>query len=171
LGNSQVPHVNENWIAAAFKPPSTRSSEDIEALEPSDAYIAELKNADVIVLGAPMYNWSIPSSLKAYVDQIIRVNETFKIDPDDNRHPYIGLLKNKTLVLLLSRGDVAYEKGKYNEHLNFQSTYLTTVFNIIGIRDIHVISVNGTSQDWVILQKSIEKSHQDIRELIDMKLH
>jgi FMN-dependent NADH-azoreductase len=170
LGNTYVPHVSEKWIAAAFKPESARLPEEIEALKTSDVYITELRNADIIVVGAPMYNWSIPSSLKAYIDQIMRVNETFKVDPTDRHHPYIGLLKNKTLILLLSRGDEAYEKGKYNEHMNFQSTYLTTVFNIIGIRNIHVIAVNGTSLDWVKLQKSTEASHQSIKELIEMEL-
>jgi len=170
LGNADVPHVNENWIAAAFKPESTRSAEEIEALKTSDAYITELKKADVIVIGVPMYNWSIPSSLKAYIDQIMRVNETFRVDPTDMRHPYVGLLENKTLILLLSRGDEAYEQGEYNAHMNFQSSYLKTVFNIIGIGNIHVISISGTSLDRVKLQKSIEASRQDIRELIEIKL-
>jgi len=170
LGNTDVPHVNENWIAAAFKPESTRSLQEMGALKTSDAYIAELHHADVIVLGAPMYNWSIPSSLKAYIDQVIRVGETFTVDPTDLRHPYIGLLKNKTLILLLSRGDQAYEKGEYNEHMNFQSTYLKTVFTIMGINNIHVISISGSSLDKEKFQKSVEASHQAIRDLIEMKL-
>jgi FMN-dependent NADH-azoreductase len=59
------------------------------------------------------------------------------------QNPYIGLLENKTLFLLLSRGAQGYEKGEYNEHMNFQSDYLKTVFNIMGISNIHVIAING----------------------------
>ena len=170
LGNNDVPHVNENWIAAAFKPESGKSYEEIKALKTSDTYISELRKAEIIVLGSPMYNWSIPSSLKAYLDQVIRVHETFEVEPAELGNQYVGLLRNKTLILLLTRGDQAYEKGEHNEHMNFQSTYLKTVFNIMGISDIHVVALNGTSLDKSRLQLSIEASHREIRDLIDMKL-
>jgi FMN-dependent NADH-azoreductase len=170
LGNTYVPHVNENWIAAAFKPEAARSEEEIEALKTSDAYIAELREADVIVLGAPMYNWSIPSVLKAYIDQIVRVNETFKFNRVNAQDPYTGLLENKTLFLLLSRGEPGYEKGDYNEHMNFQSTYLKTVFNIMGISNIHVVAINGLSYGPEKLKKSLDISHQDVRDLIEREL-
>lgn len=145
LGNEEVPHVTENWIEAAFKAEADRSQEDIAALKISDMYISELKEADVIVIGAPMYNWSVPSVLKAYIDQILRVNETFKIDRDNIHRRYAGMLENKTLFLLLSRGDEGYEKGAYNEYMDFQTPYLKTVFNVMGIRNIHALAVNGKS--------------------------
>lgn len=170
LGNAEVPHINQNWIAAAFKPKTARSEEETEALETSDMYISELREADVIVIGSPMYNWSVPSTLKAYIDQILRVNETWKINPDDKQNPYIGLLENKTLFLFLTRGAQGYEKGEYNEHMNFQSNYLKTVFNIIGITNIHVIAINGASFDGQKFRESIEASHQNISELIEMEL-
>jgi len=170
LGNTEVPHVDENWIAAAFKPEAKRSEEDREALKTSDAYISELREADVIVLGSPMYNWSIPSALKAYIDQVLRVNETFTIDPAHVQNPYVGLLKNKTLLLLLSRGEQGYEKGGYNEHMDFQSTYLKTVFNIIGIRNIRVIAISGKPFDSEKVKNSIDTAHQTIRGLIEMEL-
>ena len=171
LGNADVPHINENWIAAAFKPAAARSVEEVEALKISDTYIAELREADVIVLGSPMYNWSVPSALKAYIDQILRVNETWKFNSADIQNPYIGLLQNKTLFLLLSRGAQGYEKGGYNEHMDFQSDYLKTVFNIIGISNIHVIAVNGQSYDPEKFKRSVDTSHQDIRDLVELELN
>ncbi len=171
LAESHVPHINENWIAAAFKPENLRSLQEIEALKTSDEYIAELRDADVIVIGAPMYNWSIPSSLKAYIDQVLRVNETWKLNPENMQNPYIGLLENKTVFLLLSRGAQGYEKGEYNEHMNFQSNYLKTVFNIIGITNIHTVAINGESFDPEKYQESINNSHQAIRDLIDKELN
>lgn len=170
LGNTDVPHVNENWIAAAFKPEAARSDDEIEALKISDAYISELREADVIVVGSPMYNWSIPSTLKAYLDQVLRVNETFKVDPTEVQNPYVGLLKNKTVFLLLSRGEQGYEKGGYNEHMDFQSTYLKTVFAIMGIRRVHVIAISGKSSDAEKLKQSIDTAHQSIRDLVEMEL-
>ena len=160
LGNTDVPHVNQNWISAAFKPAAARSEEEIEALKTSDLYIAELKEADVIVLGTPMYNWSIPSSLKAYIDQVLRVNETFRFDRSNMQHPYVGLLQNKTVFLLLSRGNQGYEKGGYNEHMNFQSDYLKTVFNIMGISNIHVVVVDGAAIDKETLKESADTAYQ-----------
>lgn len=171
LGESHVPHINENWIAAAFKPEALRSLQEIEALKTSDEYIAELREADVIVIGAPMYNWSIPSTLKAYIDQVLRVNETWKLNPENMQNPYIGLLQNKTVFLLLSRGAQGYEKGEYNEHMNFQSNYLKTVFNIIGITNIHTVAVNGESFDPEKYQQSINHSHQMIKTLIEKELN
>ena len=165
-----VPHVNENWIAAAFKSETARTEDEKKALETSDAFIAELHHADVIVLGAPMYNWSIPSALKAYIDQVVRVNKTFKFDASNPQYPYIGLLENKTLFLLLSRGDQGYEKGGYNEHMNFQDPYLKTVFNIMGVHHIHVIAINGVSYGPEKAQKSIALSHQELKDLIDLEL-
>lgn len=156
LGNTDVPHVNENWIAAAFKPEASRSAADIEALKISDAYISELREADVIVVGSPMYNWSVPSSLKAYIDQVLRVNATFRVDRTNTQNPYVGLLENKTLFLLLSRGDEGYEKGEYNEHMNFQGTYLKTVFNVMGISNIHVFTTNGKPSDAELFKKALE---------------
>ena len=170
LGNVHVPHIDEQWIAAAFKPVAARSAEEMESLRVSDSYIAELREADVIVLGAPMYNWSIPSTVKAYIDQVLRVNETWRINPANPLNPYVGLLHNKTLILLLSRGSQGYEKGGYNEHMNFQSTYLKTVFGIIGISDVHVISIDGESSDRDRLREVITQSYERVRELIEMEL-
>lgn len=96
VGQEPIPHVTESWIAAAFKPAALRTEQDLEALRISDLLIAELKKADVIVLGSPMYNWSIPSALKAYLDQVIRVNETIEISSSDPENPYNGLLKTKS---------------------------------------------------------------------------
>lgn len=167
LGNTDVPHIDEHWINAAFKSEAYRSDEEIEALKMSDLYISELKKADIIVLGSPMYNWSIPSALKAYIDQVVRVNETWKRNPDDIQNPYIGLLQNKTVFLLLSRGAQGYEKGEYNEHIDFQTDYLKRVFNVMGIRHIHVVTVNGESFDADKYKMSISAAHRKIVELID----
>ncbi|MNR35681.1 FMN-dependent NADH-azoreductase 1 [compost metagenome] len=117
-----------------------------------------------------MYNWSVPSSLKAYIDQVLRVNETWEVNHEDQRNPYIGLLKNKSLFLLLSRGAQGYEKGGYNEHMNFQSDYLRTVFNIIGITDIQEVSVDGEAFGTEAFELAKNNSNARIKVLIKRHL-
>jgi len=170
LGNTAVPHVNEKWIAAISKREALRTEEEMEVLKISNTYISELHAADVIVLGVPMYNWSIPSALKAYIDQIMRINETWKLNPENKLKPYTGLLKDKTLFLLLARGSNGYESGELNQHMNHQSTYLKTIFNVMGINNIHEIAVNGTSLDVEELNLSINKAQQLIKDHIEMEL-
>lgn len=170
LGNENIPHINENWIAAAFKPETARSEEEKEALKTSDLYIAQLHEADIIVVGTPMYNWSVPSALKAYIDQVVRVNETWKLNPGNYENPYIGLLENKTVYLLVSRGAQGYEKGGYNEHMNYQTNYLKTVFNVMGIHNIHLVAIDGATLDPENLKQTIENSHQKVKSLVEKEL-
>jgi FMN-dependent NADH-azoreductase len=144
VGRENIPHVSEEWIAGAFTPPALRTAENAAALEVSNVLISELKEADVIVLGTPMYNWSIPSALKAYFDQVLRVNETVLINPKDPS-PYTGLLKDKKAFIFLVRGNAGYEPGEHLEHLNFQSEYLKTVFRIMGIDDVKEVILNGAA--------------------------
>jgi FMN-dependent NADH-azoreductase len=165
VGQEAIPHVSELWISAAFKPAELRTEDEINVLKTSDMYITELKAADVIVLGTPMYNWSIPSVLKAYLDQVIRANETVKMRPDDPTNPYRGLLKDKKVYLLFSRGNAGYEKDEYFTHMNFQTEYLKTVFNIMGLTDIQQIALNGSAFDPEVYEQSKKDVYSKIAEM------
>ncbi|MDW8848953.1 NAD(P)H-dependent oxidoreductase [Flavobacterium sp. MMLR14_040] len=168
---SEVPYITESWIEAAAKKKEERSEADNNALKVSDVYIKELKDADIIVLGSPMYNWSVPGILKAYIDQIVRVNETWKFNHDHPTNPYKGLLEHKTLFLLLARGGTGYGKGEPNEHMNFQNTYLELVFQLIGIQNIHTVAIDGVSVDPEKLYQRIENAYQSIKNLIANKVY
>jgi FMN-dependent NADH-azoreductase len=165
VGREPIPHVSELWISAAFKPAGARTQAEIDVLKTSDRYIAELKAADVIVLGTPMYNWSIPSVLKAYLDQVIRANETVKMRPDDPCNPYRGLLKDKKVYLLFSRGNAGYEKGEYYAHMNFQTEYLKTVFRIMGLTDIEEAALNGSAFDPELYEQAKKDVYHKIAEM------
>jgi FMN-dependent NADH-azoreductase len=165
VGREPIPHVSELWISAAFKPAELRTEEEVNVLKASDQYIAEIMAADVIVLGTPMYNWSIPSVLKAYLDQVIRANETVKMRPDDPQNPYRGLLKDKQVYLLFSRGNAGYEKGEYYEHMNFQTEYLKTVFKIMGLTDIQEVALNGSAFDPEVYEQSKKDVYHQIAEI------
>lgn len=165
VGREPIPHVTELWISAAFKPAGQRTEAERNVLKTSEQYIAELKAADVIVLGTPMYNWSIPSVLKAYLDQVIRANETVKMRPDDPQNPYRGLLKDKKVYLLFSRGNAGYEQGEYYAHMNFQAEYLKTVFRIMGLTDIKEIALNGSALDLQVYEQAKMHIYQKIAEM------
>ncbi len=162
VGQESIPHVTEAWIAGAFKPSELRTADDLEALRVSDELVAELKEADVIVLGTPMYNWSVPSALKAYIDQVLRVNETVLISNDNPEHPYTGLLKNKKVYLLMARGNNGYDPGDFYEYMDFQTNYLKTVFRIMGINDVTDLAINGAG----LLQESLDFAGERVARLI-----
>ncbi|QEC51884.1 flavodoxin-like protein [Anseongella ginsenosidimutans] len=73
VGLSSIPHITESWIASAFVKVEDRTEENQRPLEFSNVLVRELQAADIYVIGTPMYNWSIPSGLKAYIDQVMRI--------------------------------------------------------------------------------------------------
>ena len=166
LSVNKIPFVDETWVAAAAKAKAMRTPEEMATLVFSDELVAELKAADVIIIGSPMYNWSVPGVLKAYIDQVVRVNETWRINRQDPENPYMGMLENKTLLLFLSRGGTGYEPGETNAHLNFQSTYLKTVFKIMGINDIRTVAINGESQRPELLSALIDDALQQVSKIV-----
>ncbi|QYO62272.1 FMN-dependent NADH-azoreductase [Leptolyngbya sp. 7M] len=96
IGRNPIPHVDESWIAAAFSPPEQYTSELREAIRLSDELVDEFLAADVYVIGVPMYNFSVPSVFKAYIDQIVRVGRTVAFEPNDTANVF------KPLVLVCS---------------------------------------------------------------------
>ena len=156
LGHQPPPFVTEDWQNGAYTPEENRTPAQIEALKYSDAAIAELLAADIVVIGAPMYNFAISADLKAWVDQIVRINKTFLAD-------YTGLAAGKKLYVVTSRGGGGYGAGEAMQHLNFQDPYLTTVFGFIGIKDIEFIHVNNTAKGEEAVRESVGSARAAIQ--------
>jgi len=152
LGHNPPSHVNETWIAASYSDPSTHGPDHTAALRESEELIAELQGADLIVVGVPMYNFSIPSTLKAYIDQIVRPGRTFTFPS------YEGLVTGKKMFLLQARGGGGYSPGEPMAQTNYQDTYLRTIFGLIGIKDITVINDEKTLSNESNLDGSIEEA-------------
>lgn len=110
--------INEDWIAAAFTDPVELTDAQKETLAESDALIDEIKAADVLALCAPMYNYSMPASLKAWFDLIARVGVTFSFDLSRGNTPIEPILTGKKLVVLSSRGEFGFAPGGERAHLN-----------------------------------------------------
>ncbi|MCB1757566.1 MAG: FMN-dependent NADH-azoreductase [Gammaproteobacteria bacterium] len=140
LTTNELPHIDETLIGAFYTPAEQRSAEQNAALALSDELIAELREHDTIVIGSPMHNFSIPSQLKAWIDHVARVGETFQYTDQGPQ----GLLKGKKAYILASRG------GNYGPEspaaaMNYQDNYLTTVLGFIGIDDVTSIVAEGVA--------------------------
>lgn len=143
VGTEIIPGVDEPWIVGAFLKPADKTEANQKALNLSNELVKELKENDIYVIATPMYNWSIPSGLKAYIDQIMRINETWKFRSGAPDGDYVGLLENKKMFILSSRGDTGYGENEKNEYMNFQTTYLKFIFGIVGVKDITIFSLDN----------------------------
>lgn len=151
LGHEPPPFVTEDWQNGAYAPEERRTPAQIAALKYSDAAIDELLAADIVVIGAPMYNFAVPADLKAWLDQVIRINKTFLAD-------YTGLATGKKVFVVISRGGGGYGAGEPMQHLNFQDPYLTTVFGFIGMKDVEFIHIDNTAKGDEAVSESTDKA-------------
>jgi FMN-dependent NADH-azoreductase len=125
LLKTNLPFVDLPWIGGAFTRPEQHSPESAAAIKISNDLVAELQSADHIVIGTPMYNFSIPAVLKAYIDHIVRVGVTVSADN-------VGLLTGKKATIILASGG-DFSPGSPVEHYNQASGYLRQVLSSIGI--------------------------------------
>ncbi|MEJ2129409.1 MAG: NAD(P)H-dependent oxidoreductase [Woeseiaceae bacterium] len=149
-----VPVVDEAWINANFTPEEERSAEQRKTLSLSDALVAELRAADVIVIGSPIYNFGVPAVLKAWVDMIARARLTFRYTAEGPE----GLLKDKKAYIVIASGGVPV----YSE-VDFATPYLRQALKFVGITDVEVIAadqLNSRADD------SIDAARMRIAELI-----
>jgi FMN-dependent NADH-azoreductase len=134
LAGDTVPHLSAERFAAFLTQPGQRSAAQSDVVAYSDALIGELKQADVIVLGLPMYNFGVPSQLKAYFDHIARAGETFRYTANGP----VGLLKGKKAYIFAARG------GLYaGTALDTQTSYVRDFLRFVGIDDIEFVYAEG----------------------------
>jgi FMN-dependent NADH-azoreductase len=143
LAADPPPHVTEAWIAAAFTPADQRDTAMREALAWSDVAIAEIEAADLIVMGTPMYNYGMPSALKAWFDQVIRVGRTFTFDLRRGDWPIEPILAGKRLVVLSARGEFGFMPGGVRAGRNQLDPHIATCAPFLGVAEdaLHTIAV------------------------------
>lgn len=133
-----LPHLDETVIGAFFTPEDKRSPEQNAIIARSDALIAEIQSADTIVLGVPLYNFHVPSQLKAYFDWITRARVTFRYGEDGTPE---GLIKGKKVYVALARG------GFYKDTPNdSQTPFLKTILGFLGMTDVTFIYAGGLAR-------------------------
>jgi FMN-dependent NADH-azoreductase len=132
-----VPHLGVDLLGGMFGKPEALTEAQKTALALSNALVDEVEAASVIVIGAPMYNFSIPSALKAWIDHVIRAGRTFRYTETGPQ----GLVLGKKVVLFLASGGV-YSDGPYKPY-DFQETYLRAILGFIGLTDVTVVRAEG----------------------------
>jgi FMN-dependent NADH-azoreductase len=141
LAVSPAKPIDQSWVGAAYTPEAARSEEQKAVLAASDILIAELEQADEIVIGVAMHNFSIPSVLKLWIDQVARSGKTFAYGANGPE----GLLKGKKGTILVATGGV-YEPGTAGASMNFVEPYLRAVLGFLGITDVSFVTAAGVAQ-------------------------
>jgi FMN-dependent NADH-azoreductase len=129
------------WIGAIYIPEEARTAEQKTVLAPSEELIAELESADEYVLGVAMHNFSIPSTLKLWIDQVLRRGRTFSYGANGPQ----GLLQGKKATVLIASGGV-YESGTPLSALNFVEPYLKTILGFVGVTEVKFVTAGGAAQ-------------------------
>ena len=139
-----LPFVNEPWIEANFTAPDERTEQQKETLAYSDSLVAEIQNAQHIVIASPIYNFGIPAVLKAWVDQVARANLTFHYT---EKGP-VGLLKDKKATIIMASGGVPINTdGDTSNAMDMASPYLKFALGFIGVTDITIIDASTINSD------------------------
>lgn len=157
LTPTSMPHLDAETITAMAIPEGRRTGRQKSLVALSDTLIAELEAADVIVLAVPMYNFSIPSTLKAWIDQVARAGRTFRYTEAGP----VGLLKGKKVFVVTARGGV-YSDGGPAGALDFQEPYLRAVLRFIGIDDVIFVHLEGLKVSAEVAANGFARARADI---------
>ncbi len=152
--NDGIGFVDESWIAANFTPAEERTATQRERLAESDRLVSELKAADVIVIGAPIYNFGVPATLKAWIDQVARARVTFRYTDSGPE----GLLEGKKAFVVIASGGVPVDAA-----VDFATPYLRHALGFLGITDVEVVAADRLN---VRGAEAIDEARRDIAQRI-----
>jgi FMN-dependent NADH-azoreductase len=157
LSAEPVPHLTQDRFAAFLAKPTERTPEQQAIVGYSDALIDELQKADAIVFAVPMYNFSVPSTVRAYFDHIARAGVTFRYT---ERGPE-GMLKGKQVYVFLARG------GVYNGEADTQTPYLRQFLGFIGLTDIKFVYAQGLAMGEEARDRGLAQARHAIEEFME----
>lgn len=153
LARNPAPAIDEAALGALFTPAEQRTPEQAARVAQSDALIAEVQAADVIVLGVPMYNFGISSQLKNWIDAIARAGVTFRYTENGPE----GLLKGKKALVAFARG------GRYRgTPVDTQTPYLQAVLGFVGITDVRFVYAEGLNMGEEAVQQGFAQAEADM---------
>lgn len=134
LARVSIPAIGDDWVRGARLEPTKRSAVEREALDVSDQLISELEAVQIVLIGAPMYNFTIAASLKSWIDQIVRPGRTVEYGPAGPR----GLLEGRKVIVLTSRGGAYADSPTHSAH-DYQEPYLRAILAFIGLTNVTFI--------------------------------
>ncbi|MEW9918384.1 FMN-dependent NADH-azoreductase [Marimonas sp. MJW-29] len=153
LARSPLPQITHTWAVARAVPADERTDEQRAALAQSDALIDEIRAADTLVIGLPVYNFSVPASLKAWIDLVARAGETFRYTEAGPE----GLLKGKRAILAVASGGTPV-----GSDFDYATTYMRHVLGFIGITDVSIVAADKLALDP---EATMKEAHRQIDEL------
>ena len=152
-----VPFVDEAWIEANFTPDESRTDQHRDALAFSDSLVAELKEADILVIGTPIYNFAIPAALKAWIDMIARARLTFRYAENGPE----GLLEGKKAYVVIATGGVPVGSAA-----DFATPYIKHALAFIGITDVEVIAADKLNSQ---AEESMDAARARIADIVHLE--
>ncbi|MDF1680010.1 NAD(P)H-dependent oxidoreductase [Ponticaulis sp.] len=161
LAARPISHIANSTIAGFYTPPDGFTPDLYAATAMSDELIAELQAADTLVITTPLYNFSVPSSLKAWIDQIMRIGHTFSFDGEN----FGGLLQVKDVVIICAYGANGYLDANAMKSANFLQPYLEFLFGFMGAESIRFISAEGMTGDAAHVDATLTQARADIDKL------
>ena len=166
VGLAPPPVVSEPWIAAAFTPEAERDATQRALLELSDRLIDELAAADMILMAVPMHNYGMPAALKAWIDQVVRIDRTFPFDLDRGDWPLKPIMRGKKLVLLTASGEFGFAPGGVREEWNHLDPHIRTVAHYLGVSETHHLAIEYQEFHDIRHEASVEAAHAAIPGLV-----
>lgn len=164
LAATPIDHIEAATIQGFYTPAEQLTPALRDALAVSDALIAELKAAHTLLISAPIYNFSVPSALKAWIDHVVRINQTFSHDGK----AFAGLVHGPRAVLALAYGGAGYGDAMAGfDHLR---PYLTSLLNFLGIADVQAVTVEATTADADTVDRNLAKADQQLASLFTAAL-
>ena len=157
FAHQAIPHLDESWLAALSTAEADRSLEQQQKAAFSDQLIAELQAADTLVIGLPMYNFSLPSMLKAWVDHIARAGLTFKYTENGS----VGLLEGKRVYLVVAMGGIHETSAT-----DFLRPYMKHILAFVGLHDVEFITANGLNMGPESREKGLADARAQIAEVV-----
>ncbi|CAM4393148.1 MAG: FMN-dependent NADH-azoreductase 1 [Legionella sp.] len=159
LNTQPINHLSSGLLGAKQKDPADLSLSLKEDLELSEQLVNEFINADELVIAAPMYNFTLPSQLKAWIDRVLVAGRTFKY----TEQGVVGLAGEKKVTIISTRGN-HYSSDEVMKARDFQEDYLRVIFDFIGIKDLTIIRAEGLHINESIRVKSINVAEQEIKD-------
>lgn len=169
LGLNPPSFIDQKWIQSAFAPASKQEPWMAQTLAESNELTDELIAADVLVIGAPLYNFGMPAALKAWVDQVVRIDRTVSFNPATPEDPFTPLLADRPrhAIILSARGGAGFGPGGALEHMNHLEPGLSTVLEFMGISRIHCIALENEEAGGELLANAIAEAHRKVETLVD----
>lgn len=156
LAQKPLPQITGDWITARNVAEADRTTPQRAELALSDTLVSEMQEADTLVIGLPVYNFSVPASLKAWIDLVARVGVTFRYTPDGPQ----GLLTGKRAIIAMASGGTAA-----GSDIDFASGYLRHVLGFVGITDVTLIAADALAKD---AEATLARAHAGIEALSPM---